>query len=128
MVFVFALLIVSGWMLFVTFRRLSTQHAGTAWWVAFCIVIVFGVGIGYHLAFEFEYNVSRNLRVVSFPIPTCAFRFEHGRWVDYPSPNWFAYPAAFTNFRFHPHAATAETDAWYDDVTDADAEQDVRKT
>jgi len=96
-VIVLALLLVSGWMLFVTFRRLSTRHAGIAWWLAFCILVVVGVGIGYRLGFEFEYNVSRNLRVVSFPIPTCAFHFEHGKWVDFPSPDWFAYPAAFTN-------------------------------
>jgi hypothetical protein len=96
-VVVLALLFVSGWILFVTFRRLSTRHAGIMWWVAFCILVVVGVGIGYRLGFQFEYNVSRNLRVVSFPIPTCAFHFEHGKWVDFPSPDWFAYPAAFTN-------------------------------
>ena len=96
-VIVLALLLVSGWILFVTFRRLSTRHARIAWWVEFCILLVVGVGIGYWLGFEFEYNVSRNLRVVSFPIPTCAFHCEQGKWVDFPSPDWFAYPAAFTN-------------------------------
>lgn len=96
-VILLALLLVSGWILCVTFRRLSTYHAGIAWWMAFCILVVVGVGVGYRLGFEFEYNISQDLRVVSFPIPTCAFHFENGKWVDFPSPEWFAYPAAFTN-------------------------------
>lgn len=96
-VILLALLLVSGWVLFVTFRRLSTRHAGVAWWAALCVLIGIGVRIGYWIGFEFEYNVSSDLRVVSFPIPVCAFHFEDGQWVDFPSPNWFAYPAAFTN-------------------------------
>ncbi len=94
---VLALLLVSGWILFVTFWRLSTRHAGIAWWLAFCILVVVGVRVGYRLGFDFEYNISPNLRVVSFPIPVCTFHFEHGQWVDFPSPDWFAYPAVFTN-------------------------------
>jgi len=96
-VIVLALLLVSGWILFVTFRRLSARRAGIGWWLAFCVLVIVGVGIGYRLGFDFEYNVSPNLRVVSFPIPVCAFHFEQGQWVDFPSPDWFAYPAAFTN-------------------------------
>jgi hypothetical protein len=96
-VIVLALLLVSSWILFVTFRRLSTRRAGIAWWVAFCILVVVGVGIGYRLGFDFEYSLSPNLRVVSFPIPVCVFHFEDGQWVDFPSSDWFAYPAAFTN-------------------------------
>ncbi|MCR4415030.1 MAG: hypothetical protein NUV77_21635 [Thermoguttaceae bacterium] len=94
---ILALLLVSGWILFVTFRRLCARRAGIGWWLSFCILVVIGATIGYRLAFDFEYNVSPNLRVVSFPVPVCAFHFEHGHWVDFPSPNWFAYPAAFTN-------------------------------
>lgn len=96
-VIVLALFLVSGWILFVTFQRLSTRRVGIAWWLAFCTLVVVGVGTGYWLGFDFEYNISPHLRVVSFPIPVCAFHFEHGHWVDYPSPNWFAYLAAFTN-------------------------------
>ena len=77
-VIVLALLLVSGSILFVTFRRLSARRAGIARWLAFCVLVVVGVGIGYRLGFDFEYNVSPNLRVVGFPIPVCAFHFEHG--------------------------------------------------
>lgn len=96
-VIVLALFVLGGWILFVTFWRFFTLHARTAWWLALCAFLIVGVMIGYRLGFEFEYNISRHLRVVSFPIPTCAFHFEHGKWVDFPSPDWFAYPAAFTN-------------------------------
>lgn len=96
-VIVIGLFSLSGWVLFVTFRRLSTGHAGLAWWLALGNLAVAGAVIGYWLAFDFEYDLSPNLRLVSFPIPVCIFHFEDGKWVDFPSPNWLAYPTAFTN-------------------------------
>ncbi len=92
-----ALLALSGWILFAAFQRLSSHGAGITWWMLFCSLIVFGVVIGHRLAFDFEYNVSPNLRIVSFPIPVCAFHLERGDWVGFPSPNYIAYPALFTN-------------------------------
>lgn len=96
-VIVIALLALGTWILIATFRRLFSHKVGIAWWVGFCGLVVFGAIIGHWLAFDFEYSVSPQLRVVSFPIPVCAFHLEHGQWVDFPSPNYFAYPAAFTN-------------------------------
>jgi hypothetical protein len=96
-VIVIAVLFLGGWILLATFRRFSSHHVGIAWWLVFCGVAAFGVAIGYRLAFDFEYNVSPHLRVASFPIPVSAFHFEHGQWVDFPSPDVFAYSAAFTN-------------------------------
>jgi len=96
-VILIALLAMSSGVVCVTFRRLSTRHVGIAWWLVFGSLVLLGLVIGYRLGFDFEYHASRNLRLVSFPIPVCAFHFEHGNWVDFPSPDWFAYPAAFTN-------------------------------
>ncbi len=96
-VIVLTLLLVNGWILFVTFRRLFTRRVGITWWLVLCILVVAGANLGYQLGFEFEYNISPDLRIVSFPVPTCAFHLEHGRWVDFPTPDWFAYFAAFTD-------------------------------
>lgn len=97
LVIIFALLLGSGWILVVIFPRLPARRAEIAWWVAFCILVVVGVGIGHPLGFDFEHSVSPNLRVVSFPIAVSFFHFENGHWVDFLSPDWLAYPAAFTN-------------------------------
>ena len=96
-VILIGLLLLSGWILFVTSSRLFTRHAGIAWWLVFGSLIILGMAIGCRLSYEFEYNVSQDLRVLGFPIPLCAFQLEDGMWVDFPSPDWFAYPAAFTN-------------------------------
>lgn len=96
-IIVLALFLMGGGVLFVMFRRLFALQAGIGWWLTFCILLVVGLGIGYRLAFDFEYSISPELRLFGFPIPVCAFHFEDGHWVDFPSPNWFAYPAAFTN-------------------------------
>ncbi len=91
---VFAL---SSWILFATLRRLVSQHVGIRYWLTFGGLVAIGVAAGYWLAFHFEYAVSTQARLGSFPIPVCVFHLEYGQWVDFPSPEFFAYPAAFTN-------------------------------
>jgi hypothetical protein len=96
-VVVIALLSLSSWILITTFRRLYSKPVGIVWWLVFCGLAVSGVVIGYYMAFDFEYKVSAHMQFVSFPIPVCFFHFENGQWVDFPTPDFFAYPAAFTN-------------------------------
>jgi hypothetical protein len=97
-IIVLALLLASGWILFVAFRRLAARRAGIGWWLALCILLGVGAGIGYRLGFDFEYSVSPNLRIVGVPIPVGFFHFEDGHWIDFPPPKEFAYFAALTNF------------------------------
>ena len=97
LVIVIAVLALSCWLLFATFRRLRRRHAGRSWWFAFSGFAVAGVALGYWLAFHAEYQVSPTMRFLSFPIPLCFFHLEDGQWVDFPTPGFVAYPGLATN-------------------------------
>jgi hypothetical protein len=90
-------LAVSGWILLATLHRFKRLHVRPAWWLAFASLALVGSAFGYWLAFRFEYHVSPEMRVCSFPIPVCFFHFEDGQWVDFPTTPWFGYSAMFAN-------------------------------
>ena|ERR1051326_634492 len=97
LVIVIAVLALSCWLLFATFRRLRRRHAGRSWWFVFGSLALVGVVLGYRLAFHCEYQVSPTMRFVSFPIPLCFFHLEDGQWVDFPTPEYVGYPGLVTN-------------------------------
>ena len=94
---VIALLGLSSWVFFFTFRRLRRRHARRAWWVALYSAVAVGAALGYWLAFHFEYQPSSRWRFFSFPVPVVFFHLEDGQWVDFPTPKFFGYLAMFTN-------------------------------
>ena len=94
---VIALLVLSSWGVFVTFRRLRRTHAGRAWWFAFTVLAVLGLAAGCWLAFSFEYQVSPRMRYVSFPMPLAFFHLEDGQWVDFVTPPHVMYPGLVAN-------------------------------
>ncbi len=94
---VIALLALSSWGVFATFRRLRRAHASRAWWFAFGVLAVAGLVAGYWLAFSFEYHVSPRMRYVSFPMPLAFFHLEDGQWVDFVTPPYVMYPGLLAN-------------------------------
>ncbi|MCW5557866.1 MAG: hypothetical protein KIT22_08550 [Verrucomicrobiae bacterium] len=91
------LLVVSSWGVLGTFQRLRRTHAGRAWWVAFAALTVVGVVAGSWLALRFEYQVSPQMRYVSFPMPLAFFHLEDGHWVDFVTPPHVLYPGLVAN-------------------------------
>ena len=94
---VVALLGLSSWCVVATFRHLCRVRLPRSYWLAFAGLSTGGIAIGYWLAFEFQYQVSPTLRIVSFPLPLAAFHLEHGQWVDFVSPPHVMYPGLFAN-------------------------------
>ena len=96
-IFIIVFLGSSSWTLVALCRRLRRQHTGIGWWIAFGILVAFGVTVGIWCAFYCEYPVGTRYRIASFPIPIGFFHLEDGEWVDFPVPKFQAWSAAFTN-------------------------------
>lgn len=94
---VIALLALSSWGVLATFRRLRHTHASRVWWFAFVALTVFGGVVGSWLALRFEYQVSPQMRYVSFPMPIAFFHLEDGNWVDFITPPHVMYPGLVAN-------------------------------
>jgi hypothetical protein len=78
------LLLGSGWILFLTGRRLMARRSGWAPWLLFVVLVGFGCVVGYRGCL-FQYQASPHLQLVGVPLPVCVFHFESGQWVDFPS-------------------------------------------
>jgi hypothetical protein len=92
-----ALLALSSWGVFATFRRLRRTQASRAWWLAFASLVVVGLVAGCWLAFSFQYQVTPRMRYVSFPIPLAFFHLEDGQWIDFVTPPYVMYPGLVAN-------------------------------
>jgi len=97
MLFVVAFLTGSSWALVSLVRRLRRKCAGTRWWIAFVILVVIGLSVGFWCAFHCEYPLGAHYRIGSFPLPVVFFHLEDGKWVDFPVPEFQAWSATFTN-------------------------------
>lgn len=68
---------------FYTQRAFQRDHAGSAWRVLFWGLLLAGMATGVWAGFFLEYQLSRTLKVIGFPIPLVVFHLESGNWVDY---------------------------------------------
>src|SRR6266550_1866040 len=94
---VIALLALGTWGVFATFRCLRRTHSGRVWWIAFAALTTIGLAAGSWLAFGFGYQVSPQMRYVSFPIPLAVFHLEDGRLVDFVTPPHVMYLGFLAN-------------------------------
>jgi hypothetical protein len=62
------------------------DRAGPVWRIVLIVLVVAGIAIGVWAGFWCDYQVSDDLRVVSFPVPAVIFHLEEGQWIDYVSP------------------------------------------
>ena len=92
-----ALLALSSWCVVTTLRHLRRVRLPRPYCLAFAGLSVVGIATGYWLAFEFQYQLSPTLRIVSFPLPLAAFHLEHGQWVDFVTPPHVMYPGLLAN-------------------------------
>ena len=97
MLLAMVLLVASSWALVALARRLSQQRRGSTYWVAFGMLLVSGVGLGFWCAFYFEYYAGPNFRISSFPLPTVFFHLEDGHWVDFPVSQLQAWASCVAN-------------------------------
>ncbi|MEO5804041.1 MAG: hypothetical protein ABIR24_10970 [Verrucomicrobiota bacterium] len=95
--FAIALLALSCWSVFSTFRRLRRAHVSRRWWTAFALLAIAGSAAGIWLAFSFEYQITPKMRYASFPMPLAFFHLEDGHWVDFVTPPHVMYPGLIAN-------------------------------
>ena len=94
---VIIVLALSAWAVLATIRRLRQTKAGSAWWIAFALLLAVGCGAGAWFALRFEYQVSPEMRYASFPVPLSFFHLEEGHWVDFITPPYVMYPGLVAN-------------------------------
>lgn len=70
---VIALMALSLWGVFTTFRRLRRTNASRAWWFAFGLLAVVGLVGGCWFAFSFEYQVSPRIHAPASPCHLLSF-------------------------------------------------------
>jgi hypothetical protein len=87
----------SSWIVVSLFRRLRRQHAAAGSWLAFALLIVCGLAIGFWCAFYAEYHLGTRFRIGSFPLPAVIFHLEDGQWVDFPVPALQGWLTMITN-------------------------------
>ena len=81
-----------------TYKRLATRNASRRCWAWLLAFGLFGVIVGFYLAFCFRYRASETLIVSSFPIPLAAFHLEDGRWIDFVPDPLTVMVGCFANF------------------------------
>jgi hypothetical protein len=92
-----ALIVLTAWLLQFTFRLFRRRSAAVRWWVAFALLVVFGMGMGIWNGIYCEYRLSRHVRIVGFPLPVAVFVWEEDRWTDFVSPEFVAYMKVAAN-------------------------------
>jgi len=92
-----ALIVFTAWLLQFAFRLLRRRSAAVRWWVAFALLVVFGMGMGIWKGIYCEYRLSRHVRIVGFPLPVAVFVWEGDRWTDFVSPEFVAYTKVAAN-------------------------------
>src|ERR1700761_3616643 len=112
LILIVLLFCVSVWSLIALFRRLRRIHASGRLWLAFVVLILLGVAVGYRCSFHGQYQLRDDFRVASFPIPIVFFRLEEGNWMDYPVPDYQVWPTAVTNIFIVTAVATVPLWLW----------------
>jgi hypothetical protein len=74
-------LLISGWIIVGTHRRLGRSQFGRAWHILFFILILAGMALGFRLT-SIRHLVSPTSRVYGVPFHIAGGDFIDGRWID----------------------------------------------
>ena len=103
-----------GWISVVAHRSLCRRRVSRGWHVAFFTAMLAGLVAGVYFGFFFRYFVSKEVEIVSFPVPAVFIVLEkypdgESQWTDFVTPA----PILFAGSNIPIFACLAVLPVWF---------------